>query len=223
MNRENRMILDILSTVVDPLNRSLPGRTEVTLHDLAKMPHSTVAVAGRLTGRRIGDPPMDAVLQAHRDGTLDTLIGYESALPDGKPIRSSTVVIRNSAGEQVAALCIDSDVTVWAELHEIAQAMLPGARWPGRPEPERADPGLDHAIDELASGHLEQAIASVGVPVELMHKKHKLAIVDDLKRRGFFKLKESVDTAAGALGVTRFTVYNYLNELDQQDPGPAPR
>ena len=47
-----------------------------------------------------------------------------------------------------------------------------------------------------------------------MHKRHKLAVVADLRDRGFFLLKESVDTAAAALDVTRFTIYNYLNELE---------
>ena len=70
-------------------------------------------------------------------------------------------------------------------------------------------------VDELAQRVLSQAITSVGIPVELMHKRHKMAVVSDLKDRGFFLLKESVETAAQALGVTRFTVYNYLNALDQ--------
>ncbi|GAB96287.1 putative transcriptional regulator YheO [Kineosphaera limosa] len=49
-----------------------------------------------------------------------------------------------------------------------------------------------------------------------MQKRHKLAVVGDLKERGFFMLKESVETAASALAVTRFTIYNYLNEIDAQ-------
>jgi predicted transcriptional regulator YheO len=42
-------------------------------------------------------------------------------------------------------------------------------------------------------------------------------VVNDLKDRGFFMLKESVGMAAQALQVTRFTVYNYLNELDNDE------
>lgn len=38
--------------------------------------------------------------------------------------------------------------------------------------------------------------------------------MSDLKRRGFFMLRDSIEDAASALGVTRFTIYNYLNELD---------
>ena len=52
-----------------------------------------------------------------------------------------------------------------------------------------------------------------------MQKKHKIAVVHLLKERGFFMLKESVGMAAQALQVTRFTVYNYLNELGNEESG----
>jgi len=48
-------------------------------------------------------------------------------------------------------------------------------------------------------------------------KRHKIAVVNDLKDRGFFMLKESVEMAAQALQVTRFTIYNYLNELGNEE------
>jgi predicted transcriptional regulator YheO len=47
-----------------------------------------------------------------------------------------------------------------------------------------------------------------------MQKRHKLAVVDELKQRGFFLIRDSVEFAANALQVTRFTIYNYLNELE---------
>jgi len=48
-------------------------------------------------------------------------------------------------------------------------------------------------------------------------KRHKIAVVNDLKDRGLFMLKESVEMAAQALQVTRFTIYNYLNELGNEE------
>jgi predicted transcriptional regulator YheO len=46
-----------------------------------------------------------------------------------------------------------------------------------------------------------------------MRKEHKMQVVSELDRRGFFLIKQAAETAATALGVTRFTIYNYLNEL----------
>jgi predicted transcriptional regulator YheO len=72
-------------------------------------------------------------------------------------------------------------------------------------------------IDELAQHLLAEAIEASGAPVDLMQKRHKIAVVNDLKDRGFFMLKESVEMAAAALQVTRFTIYNYLNELGNEE------
>ena len=47
-----------------------------------------------------------------------------------------------------------------------------------------------------------------------MRKEHKVEVVAELDRRGFFLIKQAAETAAAALGVTRFTIYNYLNEVN---------
>jgi predicted transcriptional regulator YheO len=50
------------------------------------------------------------------------------------------------------------------------------------------------------------------VPVELMKKVHKSQVVRVLDEAGFFLIRDSVDHLAGVLEVTRYTIYNYLNE-----------
>ena len=72
-----------------------------------------------------------------------------------------------------------------------------------------------HDVDELAAAVLRQAVAEQDVPVSLMRKAHKVEAVRSLKRRGFFMLRDAVEMAAQALGVTRFTIYNYLNEIGE--------
>ncbi|MDR1806500.1 MAG: helix-turn-helix domain-containing protein [Propionibacteriaceae bacterium] len=81
------------------------------------------------------------------------------------------------------------------------------------PAPPAAEPEPPADVADLATTALVHAVAAVGVPVDLMHKRHKLAVVADLDRQGFFRLKNSVERAAAALHVTRYTVYNYLKEL----------
>jgi predicted transcriptional regulator YheO len=69
-------------------------------------------------------------------------------------------------------------------------------------------------IDDLARSVLRDAMAATGVPPELMHKRHKVAVVGELRRRGFFAIRDGVELAAAALGISRYTIYNYLNELE---------
>lgn len=217
---DREMILRMLTLLVEPLQRSIPGSAEVVLHDLSRIPDSIVAVAGSVTGRAIGSPATDKLLAEAASGQMRTDVGYETRMPGGRELRSTTIVVPDADGTPVAALCINCDVTMWRAVHEIAANMLPEAPIAVRPDDEPAAPGqtgetFAHDIDELAGQLLRQALAASDAPVHLMQKRHKLAVVEDLKGRGFFMLKESVETAAAALGVTRFTIYNYLNEIDQ--------
>ncbi|MDQ0948676.1 hypothetical protein QFZ24_002599 [Streptomyces phaeochromogenes] len=50
-----------------------------------------------------------------------------------------------------------------------------------------------------------------GKPLAELDRKAKQEVVRILEARGAFSVRHGVETVAGALGVSRFTVYNYLN------------
>ncbi|MFF3763376.1 helix-turn-helix domain-containing protein [Streptomyces sp. NPDC001922] len=62
---------------------------------------------------------------------------------------------------------------------------------------------LDHILADLERRH--------GVPLAQLDRKTKQSVVRVLEARGAFSVRHGVETVAGALGVSRFTVYNYLN------------
>jgi hypothetical protein len=64
-------------------------------------------------------------------------------------------------------------------------------------------------------GALERMIADVerelGSPLDQLSREDKQRAVRMLDERGAFTLRKAVEDVADALGVSRFTVYNYLN------------
>ncbi|MNG32588.1 hypothetical protein D3C84_1186390 [compost metagenome] len=46
-----------------------------------------------------------------------------------------------------------------------------------------------------------------------MNKQAKVEAVRIMQERGLFIVKGGVEKAASALGVTRYTIYNYLEQL----------
>ena len=237
---DGERLLAVFAQLVEPLGRSMPATSEVVLHDLSLLPNSIIAIHGNVTGRVVGDPATDLLLErlSRRDGS-DTNLNYETVLPDGRRLRSSTMIIRDVAGNPAAALCINTDTSAWETVELVAKAVL-GRLDPAdlqSLQPARAAtphqvpeaPVEDGAarqsqretfvrdIDELAQVILTRAIDETGVPVELMHKRHKVEVVRQLEERGLFQLKDAVELAAQALQVTRFTIYNYLNEIHDQD------
>ncbi|MFF7729428.1 helix-turn-helix domain-containing protein [Streptomyces sp. NPDC008001] len=67
----------------------------------------------------------------------------------------------------------------------------------------RLSASLDHILADLERRH--------GRPLAQLDRKTKQSVVRALEERGAFSLRHGVETVAAALGVSRFTVYNYLN------------
>ena len=227
---DGERLIAVFTGLVEPIGRSLPPTSEVVLHDLSLLPNSIVAVYGDVTGRGVGDPATNLLLEHLMSGADDHVIDYETTLPDGRTLRSSTMIIKDVAGTPVAALCVNTDVSEWQTVSRIAEAMVSGSfPFPGQPLPPPGHPGprgtrpevFAHSVDELASVLIERAIAEAGVPVELMRKEHKRGVVERLRERGLFLIKDGVEMAAEALSVTRFTIYNYLNEIAGAGGDPA--
>ncbi|MEU6289012.1 helix-turn-helix domain-containing protein [Streptomyces sp. NPDC005047] len=68
--------------------------------------------------------------------------------------------------------------------------------------PQLAD-SLDHILAALERRQ--------GMPLADLDRRAKQEVVRMLEARGAFSVRHGVETVAGALGVSRFTVYNYLN------------
>lgn len=62
---------------------------------------------------------------------------------------------------------------------------------------------LEHILAAMERKH--------GRPLAELDRKAKQEVVRLLEARGAFAVRHGVETVAGAIGVSRFTVYNYLN------------
>ncbi|MFR0356282.1 helix-turn-helix domain-containing protein [Streptomyces sediminimaris] len=68
--------------------------------------------------------------------------------------------------------------------------------------PQLAD-SLDHILAAMERKR--------GMPLADLDRRAKQEVVRMLEARGAFAVRHGVETVASALGVSRFTVYNYLN------------
>jgi hypothetical protein len=73
---------------------------------------------------------------------------------------------------------------------------------------------LDHILAALERRH--------GVPLAELDRRTKQSVVRILEARGAFSVRHGVETVASALGVSRFTVYNYINYVNEQRAAETP-
>lgn len=213
-----RVVLDVLKPLVTGLARAFAPYTEVVLHDLTAFPQSIAAIAGNVTGRMVGGPPTDLGLKTLVEEPEHDLVGYRSTLPTGKVLHSSSLFVRAATGRAVVALCINTEISDLLRAQQFLATLAP-LDW-GSTTQGVTQESYPVSVDELSQGLLDEVIANASITVELMKKQHKMAVVAELDARGFFSLREAVEQAARRLAVSRYTIYNYLNELRADTPGP---
>jgi HTH domain len=117
-------------------------------------------------------------------------------------------LLRRVGGEVVPpGAARPDDIAVALDGGPVVHVRLPGAG---------SGAGTDAAAEsaDLSDG-LARLIADVerelGGPLDQQPRAGKQLAVRLLEERGAFEMRRSAETVAEALGVTRFTVYNYLN------------
>ena len=103
---------------------------EVVLHDLDCPAHSVVYVENpSVTGRKVGDSFDQLVRQVILSDELkeDFVANYYFTAPNGKRIRSSSLLIKDAGGHLTGALCINLDTTKVTEQIAFLQSFLPAA------------------------------------------------------------------------------------------------
>ena len=80
-------------------------------------------------------------------------------------------------------------------------------RLPPKPAEKTSERAADGGVQSL----LADVAAELGGPLRDLSRHDKQQAVLLLESRGAFEYRKSAEIVAEALGVTRFTVYNYLN------------
>lgn len=187
---------------------------EVVLHDLT-IPYDQTIVAifnGHVTGRKIGGGGTNAGLEILR-GTAqpEDQYGYINYTKDGRTLRTTSKYFRNSEGKVEGSMCINFDITGLMMGSMAVQALT------GQEYNTNSNEIFTSNVDELLDILLQDAVSSTGKQLAMLTKEDKVAVVRFLDEKGAFHIKKSAEKVADFLGISRFTVYNYLNESQDND------
>ncbi|MFJ4521989.1 transcriptional regulator [Streptomyces sp. NPDC088810] len=188
------------------LGRMFPGLCEVVLHDLRDPDHAIRAIENNLSGRQVGDSATELGLARIADPQYPSVIqNYPNRFPDGRPAKSTSIGIKNAAGEYVAALCLNLDVSVLSPV-TLALSNLVATDTEHRDQP--LETLRDRTARELRQAVEARAAERAATPRSLS-REDKRALVRQLQRDGYFDSRDAAQTIADLLGVSRATVYNY--------------
>lgn len=181
---------------------------EVVLHDFADLKKSIVVIEnGKVTGRSDTSSMTDHSLEQVKAGeTEKDIINYSGKGSDGRLIKSTTMFIRDDHDKVIGCLCINYDVTEFAIAKKALSELLDFGH-----EAEKIDPS-SKKINDVLKEVVEAKLGEVGKPVAYLNKEEKVNIVQELDGQGVFLIKGAIDYVAEILCVSRYTIYNYLDE-----------
>ncbi|MFJ6428438.1 transcriptional regulator [Microbacterium maritypicum] len=201
-----RPVLRALATAAGPT-------VEVVLHNLdgtdVDLGHTIMAIEnGHVTGRAVGGPSTSLGLDVLKDrrGNHDAF-GYTGYTSDGRELRCSSVYFHNGAGDIIASLCVNVDLSPLLLARKTLDALLP-APVPANAPKEHFGTDLVSVMDSM----ITEAIREIGRPLESMSRDDKITVLERLDQRGATQMRKSVEAIAKRLGISRVTAYSYLEE-----------
>ena len=206
-------ILKSYEPLVRALGATLGRDCEVVLHDLSHPRTSVVMIENaHVTGRKVGDGIRDLIIGVLRSEKFgkDALVNYTTRLKDGRRLKSTTVVIRDEKEQVIGALCLNFDLSRLLQTAALLDEMTTTFELA---EPTDTEVEIDRKdVMSILSELIDNAATEIGIPAAAMDRQSRLRLVDFLDEKGAFLVKGSVDLVGQALGVSRFTVYNYIDE-----------
>lgn len=210
---EKEYLLEFVSRLSSALGQTFGKFCEIVVHDFSSPESSIIAIAnGSLTGRQVGDT-LDALgFQLLKNNPPSDLLNYQTKTKDGKELRSSSIFLRDEKQHIFGALCINVDISSLRKAQEWIQEAMGSAS-------ATIDERFEHSVDEVLENLIQNAISSTGKKAADMTREDKVAIVGYLEAKGAFLIRYSVERVAELLGMTKYTIYNYLDEIRKKQEG----
>ncbi|MFF8772118.1 transcriptional regulator [Kitasatospora sp. NPDC015120] len=177
---------------------------EVVLHDPDT--DRILAIWNPTGSRAPGDPSLLGELDQLDPSARDVFGPYEKLLADGRRLSSVSAVLREPGGKAAAVLCVNLDRTPLEQAAAVLSAF--GAPAVARPEP-LFEQDWNESVQHIVGAYVREC----GRPVERLTRADRLAVLARLDEAKVFSVRRAAPVVAGALRVSRSTLYGLLAEL----------
>lgn len=210
--------LALLKQIAHGMCAQFGTNCEIVIHDLhnEKLESSVVYIEnGHVSNRKLGDGPSGVVLEtlSKDPSKIKDKFSYLTQTEDGRILKSSTMYIREDDGSISYIFSLNYDITALLTIENAISSLTKTEKNDKKENDstENKPQTITHNVNELLDKLIEQALALVGKPVALMNKDDKVAVVQYLNNAGAFLITKSGDKIANLLGISKFTLYSYMD------------
>lgn len=204
-NDENSL-LSQLDTIAKGLSETFSPFCEVVVHDLKDPEHAIMSIHNNLSGREAGQPATERGLARIASPDFPEIIAnYGNQFADGRPVKSTSIGIKDEKGNYVAALCLNVDMTLFRGMQS---ALARFTETESSPVREHLDPGSTEVIRQ----RIDDFAAKRATTARALKTEDRKVLIQQLRKEGLLNVRKSMDTVAQHLGVSRATAYLYARQ-----------
>lgn len=208
---------DFLIRFLEGLQKFLGDDSEILIHDYRKGYDHTIVYAlnSDVSGRQLGGSPKGGMITQFGNSIepLKDSIQTFSNGPKDRFFKSFTTLIPDENGKIIGSICVNMDVSHILMAQKALESFI---QYPSTtvhtPPVTDMDALATKNVDDILKYYMEQAETLVGKPMSLMNKDEKVRALDYLDQKGVFKISKTSVLLCEALQVSKYTLYNYLEE-----------
>ena len=134
-------------------------------------------------------------------------LGYRTTTQDGRILKSSTVFLKDSTGKYRWVLGINYDVTALMNVDAALQSITTVES-----RDSNGDGQIPLNVNDLLDNLINQSVKRIGKPPALMNKEEKIQAIQFLRDAGAFLITKSGDKVSNFYGISKFTLYSYIDQ-----------
>ena len=165
-------------------------------------------INGGITGRKAGEGTSNIVIKTiekiKKGEPIVDHLSYLTKASNGKILKSSTVFIKDINGKYKYILSINFDITNFIPFKSDLETLL-------QTENKSKFEEIPNSAQELMEKLIIRSEELIGKPASIMNKDEKIRAINFLNDSGVFLITKSGDKVSNHFGISKFTLYNYID------------
>lgn len=212
MNSSNQIVFDLAKRTADTITEMFGKNCEVAVHDFFNLDESLIYLVGDITDRDIGSPATNLVLKELKKPSMDAkdITNYQTHSNNGIMLKSSTIFLRDNEHKIIGALCINYNLNDLMSIEGMLQNFL------SFNNQEESSENFNTSVYDVINEMINQVSKKFSKPPASLSLEEKIEFTSQLDDKGVFLIKGSTEYVATIFGVSKFTIYNYLQKNNAQ-------
>lgn len=204
--------------LLDGIQELLGDNCEVIVHDFREGFDKSIVYAlnSELSNRTVGGKPRGAMIMNFGKDIepikASKIFFYKGE--KGKVFKSSSTLLADKDNKVVGSICINIEVSQLLGVNSLLSDFLNPSSMK-EVLPDKSDV-MAQNVDDVLEYYISSCEKTIGTSMALMTKEEKVRALGFLDEKGVFKISKANVLLCERFQVSKYTLYNYLDEARKQ-------